>query len=335
MENLQYSLNATVPVFLIMVLGYLLRRRTRMMDQRFADYLNAFVFKAALPVQLFENLSTSDFHTIWDGGVVLFCFLVTLASILLLLALSYLLRDRSIQAEFVQAGYRGSQALLGSALMQNLYGGNGPLALVLIGAVPLYNVAAVALLTLMVPGGHLDRKTIGKTLRGIVTNPIILGIAAGLLWSLLQIPQPVIMQRAVESLSVTATPLGLLALGASIDMKKVMGCWRPTAVCTAFKLVIFAALFLPLAVALGYRGEVLAVILIMLSSPTTVSCCPSAFCRNVAPDILVLTSSFRLQGSSTLYGLKLLLHLMSITLLTLCPAGTCGVNVWFCTVFMP
>lgn len=80
------------------------------------------------------------------------------------------------------------------------------------------------------------------------------------------------MQRAVESLSVTATPLGLLALGASIDMKKVMGCWRPTAVCTAFKLVIFAALFLPLAVALGYRGEVLAVILIMLSSPTTVSC---------------------------------------------------------------
>lgn len=243
-----------------------------MMDQRFADYLNAFVFKAALPVQLFENLSTSDFHTIWDGGVVLFCFLVTLASILLLLALSYLLRDRSIQAEFVQAGYRGSQALLGSALMQNLYGGNGPLALVLIGAVPLYNVAAVALLTLMVPGGHLDRKTIGKTLRGIVTNPIILGIAAGLLWSLLQIPQPVIMQRAVESLSVTATPLGLLALGASIDMKKVMGCWRPTAVCTAFKLVIFAALFLPLAVALGYRGEVLAVILIMLSSPTTVSC---------------------------------------------------------------
>ena len=272
MESLQYSLNATVPVFLIMVLGYLLRRRARMMDQRFADYLNAVVFKAALPVQLFENLSTSDFHTIWDGGVVLFCFLVTLASILLLLALSYLLRDRSIQAEFVQAGYRGSQALLGSALMQNLYGGNGPLALVLIGAVPLYNVAAVALLTLMVPGGHLDRKTIGKTLRGIVTNPIILGIAAGLLWSLLQIPQPVIMQRAVESLSVTATPLGLLALGASIDMKKVMGCWRPTAVCTAFKLVIFAALFLPLAVALGYREEVLAVILIMLSSPTTVSC---------------------------------------------------------------
>ena len=36
--------------------------------------------------------------------------------------------------------------------------------------------------------------------------------------------------------------------------------------------MIFAALFLPLAAALGYRGEVLAVILIMLSSPTTVSC---------------------------------------------------------------
>lgn len=272
LENMLFSLNATVPVFCIMVLGYLLHRYTPLMPGSFADAMNTFVFKVALPVQLFENLSTSDFHTIWNGGVVAFCFLVTLASILILLGLSYFLRDRSLQAEFIQAGYRGSQALLGSALMQNIYGGTGPLALVLIGAVPLYNVAAVVLLTLMVPGGHLDRRTAGKTLRGIVTNPIILGIAAGLVWSLLRIPQPVMLQRGVESLAATATPLGLLALGASIDLSKAVGCWRPTLAATAFKLVVFAAAFLPLAVFLGYRGEVLVVVLIMLASPTTVSC---------------------------------------------------------------
>ena len=64
---------------------------------------------------------------------------------LLMLALSMLLRDRTIRAEFVRAGYRGSQALLGTALMQNIYGETGPLALVLIGAVPLYNMAVVLL----------------------------------------------------------------------------------------------------------------------------------------------------------------------------------------------
>ena len=274
-ENLIFSLNATMPVFLMMVLGYVLHRKTPLLNYEFANYLNTFVFKLALPVQLFKSLSQEDFHAVWDGGMVLFCFAASLASILLLLGLSAFLRDRSLRAEFVQAGYRGSQALLGLALLQNIYGASaigGPLALVLIGAVPLYNVAAVLLLTLLAPGGHLDRKTVGKALRGIVTNPIILGIAAGLVWSLLQLPQPVIMQRAVSSLAATATPLGLLALGASMDPKKAVGCWKPTLIASLFKLVLFVALFLPLAVKLGYRREALTALLIMLGSPATVSC---------------------------------------------------------------
>ena len=64
---------------------------------------------------------------------------------LLMLALSMLLRDRTIRAEFVRAGYRGSQALLGTALMQNIYGETGPLARGLIGAGALYNMAVVLL----------------------------------------------------------------------------------------------------------------------------------------------------------------------------------------------
>ena len=274
-ENLIFSLNATMPVFLMMVLGYVLHRKTSLLNDEFADYLNTFVFKLALPVQLFKSLSQEDFHAVWDSGMVLFCFAVSLASILLLLGLSIFLRDRSLRAEFVQAGYRGSQALLGVALLQNIYGssvGAGPLALVLIGAVPLYNVAAVLLLTLMTPGGRLDRKTVGKALRGIITNPIILGIAAGLIWSLLLLPQPVILQRAVSSLASTATPMGLLALGACIDPKKAAGCWKPTLIASLFKLVFFVMLFLPLAVKLGYRGETLTALLIMLGSPATVSC---------------------------------------------------------------
>ena len=274
-ENLIFSLKATMPVFLMMVLGYVLHRKTPLLNDVFANYLNTFVFKLALPVQLFKSLSQEDFHAVWDGGMVLFCFVVSLVSILLLLCLSALLWERSLRAEFVQSGYRGSQALLGLALLQNIYGSSatgGPLALVLIGAVPLYNVAAVLLLTLLTPGGHLDRKTVGKALRGIATNPIILGIAAGLVWSLLRLPQPVILQRAVSSLAATATPLGLLALGASIDRKKAAGCWKPTLIASLFKLVLFVALFLPLAVKLGYRGETLTALLIMLGSPATVSC---------------------------------------------------------------
>lgn len=266
-----FSLNATMPVFLMMVLGYFLHK-TPLLDDSFANKMNNFVFKVALPVQIFKNLADSDFYSVWNTKVVIFSFVVSLVSILIMFGLSFFLKDKSLQAEFTQAGYRSSQALLGAALLTNIYGGTGSLALILIGAVPLYNVAAVTLLTVMVPGGRLTRKTILKTLKGIITNPIILGIIVGLLWSLLEIPQPTIFSRTISNLAATATPLGLIALGASIDLKKATGCLKPTLVCTAFKLVIFTALFLPLAVWIGCRGELLVVMLVMLGSPTTVSC---------------------------------------------------------------
>ena len=270
-DNLIFSLNATVPVFLLMVLGYLLHGKKWLLDTGFADKMNTFVFQLALPVQIFESLITADFREVWDGGAVLFCLVVTALSILIMMGLA-LTRKKPLRAEFIQAGYRSSQALLGAALMQNLYGHNGPLALIIIGSVPLYNAAAVLLLTLLSPtGGRLDRAAVGRALGGIARNPIILAIAAGAVWSVLEIPMPAMLGRAVASLGATATPLGLLALGASIDLKKAAALWRPTLTCSLFKLVLFAAMFLPAAIFLGYRGELLVAILVMLGSPTTVS----------------------------------------------------------------
>ena len=271
MADLVFSLNATMPIFFLILLGYVLRRRCRFMTPEFTQTLNYYVLNLALPVQLFGDLYETDFADRWDTGVVAYCFLATLASIILLLGLSLFLRDRSLRAEFVQGGYRGSQALLGAALMENIYGHTGPLALVLIGAVPLYNVAAVSVLTLLAPGGRLDRRAVGRTAVGIVTNPIILGIAAGMVWSLLSMPTPQILQRTVSSVGASATPMGLLALGASIDWKEALRCWRPTAVCSAMKLIVLPLLFLPVAIWLGWRGETLAAMLVMLASPTATS----------------------------------------------------------------
>ena len=59
----------------------------------------------------------------------------------------------------------------------------------IIGSVPLYNVMAVVVLSCFKPGRKgMERKLVIRTLKGIVTNPIILGILAGLLWSVLKLP---------------------------------------------------------------------------------------------------------------------------------------------------
>ena len=272
MENLIFSLNATVPVFLLMVLGFAFRK-CGLIDEAFASKMNKFVFVVALPVLVFEDLANVDFSQMWNMRFVLFCFGATVLSIAIVAVISLLWKDKSIKGEFIQASYRSSAALLGIAFIQNIYGTSGMAPLMIIGSVPLYNIMAVVVLSVFNPSHpKIDKKLIKKTLKGIVTNPIIIGIAIGILWSLLRIPMPKILGKTVSNIGNLATPLGLMAMGATFDIKKAFGKIKPAATASFIKLVGLVALFLPIAILLGFRYEELVAILVMLGSATTVSC---------------------------------------------------------------
>ena len=271
MDNLIFSLNATVPVFMMMILGMLFKKLGWISDT-FASQMNKFVFLVPLPVLLFEDLATTDFTQVWDGRFVVFCFVVTLMSITIAALISFLLKERTIQGEFIQASYRSSAALLGIALMQNIYGSAAMAPLMIIGSVPLYNIMAVIVLSFFQPDRKkLDLALFKKTLQGIVTNPIILGIVMGLSWSLLKLPMPTILHKTVSSIGSIATPLGLMAMGASFQIGKTMKKIKPIILATFMKLIGFCILFLPIAIGLGFQTEKLVAILVMLGSATTVS----------------------------------------------------------------
>ena len=313
MENLIFSFNATLPIFFTMLLG-LFFRRIGLMDEGFVKKMNQFVFVAALPALLFEDLSAVDFVEAWDTRFVLFCFFATLLSIGLTVLLSFLLKDRSAQGEFVRASYRSSAAILGIAFIQNIYGDAGMAPLMIVGTVPLYNVMAVVVLSFMKPDrGKLDRKLLLKTLKGIVTIPILLGIAAGLAWSALRLPVPVILEKTVHNVAVLATPLGLMAMGGSLEFKKALGQIRPAVAASLIKLVGLAALFLPIAVSMGFTQEKLVAILVMLGSATTVSCFVMA--KNMGHEGTLTSSAVMLTtlGSAfTLTGWLFLLRSMGL-----------------------
>lgn len=255
-----------------MILG-LLFRKIGWIDDGFAAKMNKFVFLVPLPVLVFNDLAAVDFAEVWDVKFVLFCFGATVISIAISAAISCLWKDKSIQGEFIQSSYRSSAALLGIAFIQNIYGTAGMAPLMIIGSVPLYNIMAVIVLSLFQPERkEIDRGIIKQTFCGIVTNPIIIGIAAGLLWSALKVPMPRIMEKTVTSVAGMATPMGLIAMGATFDIKKAFAKIKPSAAAAAIKLAGFCALFLPIAVHLGFREEKLVAILVMLGSATTVSC---------------------------------------------------------------
>lgn len=272
MENLIFSLNATVPVFLLMMLGLFLKK-LGWIDEDFAAKMNKFVFIVPLPVLVFNDLAAVDISSVWDGRFVLFCAAVTVLSIAISAVISLIWKDFSIKGEFIQASYRSSAALLGIAIIQNVYGTAQIAPLMIIGSVPIYNIMAVIILSFFGPGQNkLDKKMLKSTVKGILKNPIILGIAAGILWSLLKIPMPAIMEKTVTSVAAMATPMGLMAMGAAFDIRKAFSKARPALLATFMKLVGYCALFLPLAVKMGFREEELTAILVMLGSATTVSC---------------------------------------------------------------
>lgn len=271
MDNLIFSLNATIPVFLMMVLGYVLHI-IGWIDDDFASKLNKFVFLVPLPALLFNDLATVNFSEMWDTKFVLFCFVATVISIGIAVGVSGLWKDKSIKGEFIQVSYRSSAALLGIAFIQNIYGTAGMAPLMIIGSVPLYNVMAVLVLSLFKPGQRgFSMEMLGRTGKGIATNPIMLGIAAGLLWSALRLPMPQILGKLVSSVGGVATPMGLMAMGAAFNFEKALGRVRPAVTAAFIKLIGFCAIFLPAAVWIGFRQEKLVAILVMLGSATTVS----------------------------------------------------------------
>ena len=277
MENLMFSLNATIPVFLVMVAGYVLKQMN-FLDASFVKTLNSFNYKITLPVLLFKDISESDFLTVWDTKYVLFCFFVTL----LCIALTWIItakvyHKKDLVGEFVQASYRSSAAVLGIAFIQNIYGNAGMALLMIIGTVPLYNIAAVLILSFTGPDcGGLNKVAFKSSVKGILTNPIILGILFGMgvsfVKSAFAVPTPVILAKTINQFASLATPLALIGLGGGFEGKKALAEIKSTLICSFIKLIFWPMVFLPLAIAMGFRAEKLVALLIMLGSPTTVSC---------------------------------------------------------------
>lgn len=273
MENLIYSLNATVPVFLVIVAGYIFKK-IGWINDGFIKTANKITFTVTLPLLLVQDMMHNDFLEAFELRYVLYCAIVTTVCFVgVTLAAKLFLKDKSIVAEFVQASYRSSAAILGAAFVLNIYGNTGMVPLMIIGAVPLYNIYAVLILTIECPTKNTAQdNAIKKTLKGIVTNPIIIGILVGVVFSALQITFPPMIENTVSNLAKITTPLALLAIGGSFEIGRAIEKAKPAVVATVLKLVGWPIIFLPVAIAMGFRDAKLMALVIMLGSPTTPSC---------------------------------------------------------------
>lgn len=282
-----------MPVFLVIVIGYLLNIKG-MFNEGFISAANKFIFNVCLPVMVFRDLAKENITRSFNGSLVLYSAAATVIAFVFIWAGAKLfIKDKSIVGAFVQAAYRSSVAVMGFAFMDNIYGNTGQMPMIIIGCVPLYNIFAVTVLTFEAEGARDDKDKKSKlknAAAGIIKNPIIIGIIAGCIGSLAKVYSfmPQIADKTLDNLAAIAAPLSLIVIGASFEGKKAIAKIKPTAVCCAVKLIVLPLVFITAAAAMGFRDEEMLALVIMLGSPTT----PSSYimAKNMKNDG-VLTSS--------------------------------------------
>ena len=268
MDSLIFSLNATIPVFLVMVAGYILKQ-CGMISDEFVKCSNKFVFRICLPALLFQDIFETDIRSNFDTKYVVFCASVTLFCILVIWTISKLVYHSTDRGEFVQSAFRGSAAILGVAFIENIYGDTGMAPLMIIGAVPLYNMFAVIVLTFEAKGKDSNR--FKKAMIDVFKNPMIISIFAGIIFSYLRIDLPQIADTTISMFARMSSPLALVCIGAGFEGKKAIAKIKPTLVASVIKLMVQPIIFMPLAIYMGFTGDKLVALLIMLGSPATAS----------------------------------------------------------------
>lgn len=275
MNDFIFSLNSTLPVFLMIAAGFAFMKM-KMFTKDFVSIADRFVFKVTLPVMLMLDVAEADISSAFSLRFVLFCMLGTCAMFLGIWSLCLLLmKDRDMIGAFAMSAARGSAAVLGVAFAENIFGDAGMTAMMIIASVPLYNIFSVVFLTL--GAKHRNRSLNAgaqakEVLKGIITNPLIIAILFGLLLAFFRIRIPTVPSRFLHSLGSTATPIALLVVGASFEPGQALLKLKPALLLTVIKLLILPMIFMPLAVFMDFNAQQLIAILTMSGSPTTVAC---------------------------------------------------------------
>ena len=269
LSNFLVSLEAVFPMFVIMGLGALVKYLGLITEEE-AKKVNKVIFKVGFPCLMFTNLYGNSLEEALNVKVMVFV-IVMIAIIYIISTIITLSveKDPKTRGAMIQAMFRSNFVIIGTPLVRNIFGdGNLALtALLLAIVIPIYNVLAVVTLEAYRGG----KPNFIKIAKAIVTNPLIIGGAFGLLCVLLKIEVPGFILSPIKQLSSMTTPMALLILGASFSFQSIKTGKRNLILSVAGRLVIMPSIALITAVLLGFRDITLITLVGLFASPCAVA----------------------------------------------------------------
>ena len=275
LESFLYSLNVVLPLFIIVILGFILGQR-KFLTPEFLAVSEKFVFKVTLPAMLFLEVAHSNISESLDVPLIIFsCSGIALSVIVLCIIAPIFIKSNEKRGAFIQGVYRSNFAILGVPLAENMFGESGVkvIAIVMPFAIVMFNVLAVVVLSMYAPAekkkssGELFR----EILKNIVTNPLIIAVVLAIPLMLSPISLPVFVDKSLSYLSNTTFALSLMSLGANFTAKSLKGRAALSVIGSVCKTAILPLIAVVAAVLIGFRNEPLGIILILFGAPTSVS----------------------------------------------------------------
>lgn len=269
MENFYIALNAVLPMFIMLLIGFVIRK-FNILKESFLPHLNKLVFTVFFPFLMFNNIYGSDFGDVFNPQLLIFAVIAVAIIYMLSVGFTVLVEKSNYsRGAMIQAIYRSNFVLMGMPIVENIFGNGkiGMTAVLVTVIVPMYNILAV--ITLEIFRGN--KINLLKILKGIATNPLIIGSVAGIIAVALNLKLPQAVNCAVSDIAGAATPISLMVLGASVTFGSIKKCRRNLIICVFARLIAVPALCLGAAAFLGFRGIDFVSLIGLFCSPCAVS----------------------------------------------------------------
>lgn len=292
MEIIVISFKAVLPIFILMTIGYFLKRINFFKDGTVSD-LNKFVFKFFLPMFCITSVCDADFSNTVNGLSVAFIlgtiFVVFIGS---WFVFSRIEKDRTRIPVLIQGFYKCNYVIMGAQVGQSIYGSDLGMITVLIPFIVIFNNILAVFAFEYYRG---NKPSFRKIIVNLLKNPLIIGTSTGLLIVLSGINIPsVIYSDVIKKLAAMASPLSLLMLGASFEFSNFAKYKKQLIGFLIARQFILPAVVIPVGILCGLRGTGLAALTLFAAGPNAVNSFPTAVHMggdgDLANEIVVMTS---------------------------------------------
>lgn len=232
------------PVFAIALAGYLLARLNVLRPPDITGLAN-YVFNVAAPTLLFHSLAGLELPAVFNWGYLLAYYLAAYAVFGLGLAVSRWRfgHSRPEQAIFGMGAAYSNTLLIGLPIVVAAYGDQALLPLLLIIA-PHATLLSLTVVVIAESGAGNGRRweAARATARKMLVNPIILGVALGLVVNRLGLTLPDVLAATTDMVGQSVLPCALIMLGASLTQYRLSEYTREAWVMVVLKMLVQPAL---------------------------------------------------------------------------------------------